>query len=118
MTLTVDISFTSSYTKKTNPENVKKAMSTTIKKTTLKAENGCKHNCPVDTGKLKRSHSTRIMPDEGQVRNSANYAVYVVHGTSKMNANNYPARVMNQLSSEKYPGNTFKQELKRQGVTE
>ena len=118
MTLTVDIDFKSSFKKKTNHAAVKKAESIAIKKTTLKAENGCKHQCPVDTGALMRGHSHHITQEEGQVRNRMNYAVYVIHGTSKMKANNYPARVMNELSSQKYASNIFKQELKRQGVTE
>ena len=117
MTYSVTIDFTNSYKKKTNPQVVKKAMQSTIRKTTLKAENGCKHQCPVDTGALMRGHSTHIGADEGQVRNSMNYAKYVIHGTRRMKANNYPARVMNSLAGQKYASKTFQQELRNQGVT-
>ena len=117
MTLTVDIDFTSSYRKKTNPAVVEKAMQNTIRKTTLKADNQCKREAPYRTGKLRRSHSPKFLADEGQVRNSAGYAVYVVHGTRRQKSNNYPKRVMNRISSEQFASKTFRQELRRQGVT-
>ena len=45
-----------------------------------------------------------------------NYAVYVVHGTSKMPARNYPQTVANELSKENFMSNNFLKELKKQGV--
>lgn len=116
MTLTAFIELKPSFKKKVNHSAVQKAMQNTIRKTTLKAENGCKKECPVRTGKLMRSHSNHIGANEGQVRNSAGYAVYVVHGTRRQKANNYPLRVMQNISSQQFAGKTFMQELKNQGV--
>ena len=118
MTVSVAIDFKDSFRKKTNTANVKKAMANTIRKTTLQAETDCKKTAPIKTGKLRRSHSSSISASEGQVKNSAGYAVYVVHGTSKMKARNYPLQVMNKLSSQKFASKTFKQELKTMGITE
>lgn len=105
-----------SFYKKIDKEIVDKAESVTIRNTTLKAEGDCKKEAPYKTGKLRRSHSSEISDEEGTVQNSAEYAVYVIHGTSKMDGNNYPQRVVNKLASEKYMSKTFQAELKKQGV--
>ena len=118
MSLVAEIDFRDSFKKKTNHSLVKKCMTETIKKTTLKAETECKKEAPIKTGKLRRSHSNRMLADEGQVINRAGYAVYVVHGTSRQKANNYPKRVMNRISSQQFASKTFKKELKAKGITE
>lgn len=105
-----------SFYTKVNPKIVAEATAAMIKNTTLRAEGDCKKEAPVDTGNLRRSHSSDISEMEGLVQNSAEYAVYVVHGTSKMEANNYPERVANTLASEKYMSKTFQSELKKRGA--
>lgn len=118
MTVNVEIDFTDSYKRKTNHKLIDQCVEQTIRKVTLKAEGNCKKESPVRTGKLMRSHSTHIRKDEGQVVNRASYAGYVVHGTSRMKANNYPSRVMNRLASQKFASKTFKEELHSKGITE
>jgi hypothetical protein len=116
MSLTVHIEFKDSYYKKINHKAVVTAEQNTIKKTTLGAEVGCKTECPVDTGALKRGHSSQINPDEGLVINRMEYAPWVIHGTRYQSANNYPSRVMKNLASQQFASKTFKQELQKQGV--
>ena len=123
----IDVKINPSFYKKLGKDLVKKCEATVIKKTTLEAENRCKKKSPGPgnqlpgttykaSGHLRRGHSSEISDEEGLVKNSQNYAVYVVHGTSKMPARNYPKEVANELATEKYMSNIFKSELRKQGV--
>ena len=123
----VDVKFNKSFYKKTNPEIIKACERETIKNTTLKAEEMCKVQAPGPgnqlpgtkykaVGRLRRTHSSKISADEGQVRNNAGYARYVVHGTSKMKARNYPQQIVKQLGSQKFMTRTFLTALRRKGV--
>lgn len=112
----IDVKINPSFYKKLDKNIIKKCESTTIKKTTLEAESRCKKTCPYDTGALMRGHSSEISDTEGLVKNGQKYWVYVVFGTSKMDARNYPQKVANGLSSEAYMSRTFKTQLKKMGV--
>ena len=125
----IQVELESSFRKKINHEAIKSAEEIAIKNTTLEAEKRCKVQAPGPgnqlpgtkykaVGRLRRSHSTKISRDEGQVRNNANYAKYVIHGTSKMPARNYPQKIANELSSENYITRTILTELRRRGVIE
>ena len=125
----IDVDFQSSFKKKINHQIVKECESITIKKTTLEAEKRCKVQAPGPgnqlpgtkykaVGRLRRSHSTRISDEEGLVKNSTNYWRFVVFGTSKMPARNYPQKIVNQLSSENYLTRTMLTELRRRGMIE
>ena len=125
--INIDVKINPSFYKKVAANIVKKCESATVKKTTLEAENRCKKKSPgpgnqlpgttyVASGALRRAHSSEITEEQGLVKNSQNYAVYVIHGTSKMPARNYPQEVANELSSENYMSNMFLNELRRQGV--
>lgn len=123
----IDFKINPKFYKKIDRKIIERAEATTIRNTTLEAEKRCKVKAPGPgnqlpnttykaSGNLRRSHSTKITDDEGQVKNSAKYAVYVVHGTKKMAARNYPKKVANELSSENYITRTFLTELRRSGV--
>ena len=123
----IDVKVNPSFYRKIAHNIVKEAESQTIKKTTLEAENRCKKKSPGPgnqlpnttykaSGHLRRGHSSEIHDDEGLVKNNQNYWVYVVYGTSKMPARNYPKDVANELSSEQYMSNTLISELKKKGV--
>lgn len=123
----IDVKLNPSFYKKLNAGIVKKCEAETIKKTTLEAENRCKKISPGPgnqlpgtdykaSGNLRRGHSSEISEEQGLVKNNMNYAVYVVHGTSKMPARNYPQTVAGELSNENFMSNTFLKELKKQGV--
>ena len=125
----IDVKIDPSFYKKVNHEVIKACESTTIKNTTLEAEKRCKVQAPGPgnqlpgtkykaVGRLRRSHSSHISDDEGLVKNSTNYWRFVVLGTSKMPARNYPQKIANELSSEKYITRTFLTELRRKGVIE
>ena len=125
----IDVKLTSSFYKKINHAVIKACESTTIKNTTLEAEKRCKVEAPGPgnqlpgttykaIGRLRRSHSHQISDDEGLVKNSTNYWRYVVFGTSKMPARNYPEKIAHSLASEKYITRTMLTELRRKGVIE
>lgn len=125
----IDVEFSPSFKRKINHEVLKSCESTTIRNTTLEADKRCKIQAPGPgnqlpgtkykaVGRLRRSHSTHITDTEGQVRNSTNYWRYVVFGTSKMPARNYPQNIANQLASENYISRTFLTELRKRGVIE
>jgi hypothetical protein len=125
--INIDVKINPSFYKKVNPSIVKQCEASTIKKTTLEAENRCKKISPGPgnqlpgttykaSGNLRRGHSSEISEEEGLVKNNMNYAVYVVHGTSKMPARNYPQTVASELSKENFMSNNFLKELKKQGV--
>lgn len=125
--INIDVKLNPSFYKKIAHNIIKEAESQTIKKTTLEAENRCKKKSPGPgnqlpgttykaSGNLRRGHSSEIHETEGLVKNNMNYAVYVVHGTSKMPARNYPQQVANELASEQYMSNTLMNELKKKGV--
>lgn len=125
----ISVDIEPSFRKKINRQAVKKAEQITIKNTTFEAEKRCKIEAPGPgnqlpgtkykaSGRLRLSHSSKISDEEGQVKNSTNYWRYVVFGTSKMRARNYPQKIAKQLSSERYMTRTFLTELRRMGVIE
>ena len=114
----IEVKINPSFYEKVDHRIIKEAESTTIKNTTLKAESECKKEAPYDTGALRRGHSSEISDDEGLVISGQGYWVYVVFGTYKMDANNYPQRVVNGLASEQFMSRTFVSELKKKGVLE
>ena len=125
----IDVNIEQSFRRKINPQVIKTCESETIKKTTLEAERRCKVQAPGPgnqlpgtsykaVGRLRRSHSTSISQNEGLVKNSTDYWRYVVFGTSKMPARNYPQKIANELSSEQYITRTMLTELRRKGVIE
>ena len=116
--ISIEFKTNPSLYKKISKDVVDQCMKNTIGKTTLEAEKRCKQKAPYKTGALRRGHSSEISSEEGLVKNSMNYAVYVVHGTSKMDARNYPLDVLNELVSEKFMSKLMKKELREKGVVE
>lgn len=126
----IDIEFEPSFKRKINHQALKEAERLAIRNTTLEAEKRCKVQAPGPgnqlpgtkykaVGRLRRTHSPHFVgEDEGQVRNNSGYARYVVLGTSKMPARNYPQKIANQLASENYVSRTILTELRRRGVIE
>lgn len=114
----IEVKINPSFYKKLDKSIIKKCEAITIRNTTLEVESRCKKTCPYDTGALMRGHSSDISDEEGFVKNGQHYWVFVVFGTSKMKARNYPQKVANGLSSENYMSRTFKTQLKNMGVLE
>lgn len=94
--------------------NYIKAEEECIKNITLEAEEGCINEAPVDTGLLRDSHYSEIDGLEGRVMNDVEYSAYVIYGTSRQSPNNYPQRVLNDLSG-KY-NEIFLEALRNNGV--
>lgn len=127
--INIDVHFEESFKKKINHSVLKAAEEVAIRNTTLEAEKRCKMEAPGPgnqlpgtkyraSGALRRGHSSQISKEQGLVKNSMNYAVYVVHGTSKMPARNYPLKVANSLASDNYITRTVLTELRRRGMIE
>lgn len=104
------------FYKKISQDIIRECEAKTIHDTTLEAESRCKKTCPYETGALMRGHSSDITDEEGFVKNGQHYWVYVVFGTSKMDARNYPRKVANSLVSEQYMSRKLKTELQKKGV--
>lgn len=104
------------FYKKTSKDIITQCVANTIRNTTLEAEKRCKSKAPFKSGALRRGHSSDISSEEGLVKNRQHYATYVIHGTSKMEARNYPLEVVNELTSENYMSNSMKKELRKKGV--
>ena len=81
-------------------KNVEEKIKQGITKVTLEAEKECKTECPVDTGNLMNSIASEIGEDEGLVKTDVEYAPYVIYGTSKMEANNFPERAMQTIEPQ------------------
>lgn len=114
----LEVKVNPSFFEKTNHEVIRQCVANTIRNTTLEAEKRCKIKSPYDTGALRRSHSSDITSEEGLVKAGQHYVVYVVFGTSKMDARNYPQETANELASERYMSNSMETELKKKGVIE
>ena len=112
----IEVKINPSFRKKLDSAIIKECKAITIKNTTLEAESRCKKICPYETGALMRAHSSEISDEEGLVKNGQHYVVYVVFGTVKMEARNYPQVVANSLYSECYMSRTFKTQLVKKGV--
>ena len=108
-----EVLYKESLKRKIDPDLMEKIASNVIRQGTLEAERRCKTECPVKTGELKRGHSSNIRKLEGTVSNNVEYARFVIHGTSKQSPNNYPARVVKSMSTQKYVGRIARQELNK-----
>ena len=112
----IEVKINPSFRRKLDSNIIKECEAITIHDTTLEAESRCKKTCPYDTGALMRSHSSTITDEQGEVKAGVKYAVYVIFGTSRMAARNYPQLVANSLVSENYMGRKFKTELHKKGL--
>lgn len=110
----VEITFSDSYYNKLNPDNYIRAEEETIQNITLEAEEKCMIEAPVDTGLLRDSHYSEVDGLVGRVMNDVEYAPYVIYGTSRQSANDYPQRALNEMS-DSY-GEKFVEALNNNGV--
>ena len=112
----VEFTINDSFTKKTDASAYIEAMKATVSEVSEKTMTECKSECPVRTGNLRDSHSVESGEMEAAIHNSAYYWVYVVYGTSRMAANNYPQRAWNTIISQNVIGDVLKTKLKENGI--
>lgn len=112
----LEITINDSYTNKTNPDNYINAMQDTVSEVVQKTMEECQNECPVRTGNLRDSHSQESEGMEGSIKNSAEYAKYVIYGTSRMAANNYPQRAWNSIVTQRVINQILSEKLKENGV--
>lgn len=110
--LSVNITVSPTLARTLSHEKYKEALNKSIEKTLTDAKDGCQKICPVDTGRLRDGHETEMKDLEGYVTEEAPYWIYVVHGTSRMAARNYPSWVMNEIMGSNKPAKYFKEALK------
>lgn len=99
MSLTVDIDITPSGEEKLSSDKWKIIQKKAIGQVTLQAEAHCKKTAPYLTGNLRRSHTSNVTEEKGEVHNSTNYWIYVVFGTRYQKPQNYPAQVLDNMVS-------------------
>ena len=112
----IEITINDSFNKKTDPEAYLKAISGTVNDVTERTMQECQEECPVRTGNLRDSHSFEAEDMSAAIHNSAEYWMYVVYGTSRMAANNYPQRAWNTIISQDIIGEIFKTKLNENGI--
>lgn len=69
-----------------------------IQKSIFAIQRDSMRNTPVDTGRLRASHSTKFSPLKGELDVGASYAPYVHDGTSRMRARPF---LLNSVNSNK-----------------
>lgn len=116
MSFEIEINLTPEFYKKVSSEAFKKCLKGAVKETALEIEKICKKECPVDTGNLMRSHSTKLTDDGADIVNSSGYATYVAFGTSKQSPNNYPARACMEVGQKQFFSKNMKEKLKQEGI--
>ena len=97
--ININVEYGEGYYVKLNNSFYNSVFEDVISEVTNNAMELCMEECPVDTGLLRDSHSVSIDGLTGSVENSTDYWIYVVYGTYKMSANNYPERVASQIIS-------------------
>lgn len=117
MSLDISVEFSPTFYKKINPDTIKKCIEATLNECGGEAEKECQNECPVVTGTLRDSHSTKASEDTVEIINDCGYAGYVAFGTSKQAPNNYPSRVVDKLRSEDFVSKTFEKKLKEERLT-
>ena len=116
-TLTVDLTFTESFRKKTDPDTWKTIISECLNDVTDELLKECKEECPVDTGNLRDGHEAN-KPDgfEKGITNNVEYAPYVIYGTMYRDANDYPSRAVEKVQNNNTMEESFKKRVKQKGI--
>lgn len=111
----IEVKFDDSFYRKLNASAIKDAENEVIRNLTLESENGCKTEAPIRTGMLRRGHYSKFKTLHGQVCNNVPYCKFVVYGTRRQSANNYPQRVKNKVLNKDI-GAVLRGELVKNGV--
>lgn len=96
------MSIRESFYKKVESNRIKQALEKAVRQTAMDLQKAAMKEAPEDTGNLRRSHSidVRISSEmiEALLKNSAKYWSYVAFGTSKMAANDFVTRAIEQVN--------------------
>ena len=114
--MNIEVIYEQSYYDKTDPTNYTSMMEDVVTGTATEGMELCMSECPVDTSLLRDSHEVESNGLEAVILNSTDYWMYVVYGTYKMSANNYPQRVVNQLMSSDFIENLVNESLSEKGI--
>lgn len=114
--MNVEAIYSQSFYDKLDGNNYVNMFMDIIEESTNEANERCQSECPVDTGLLRDSHEVDVGGLTGSVTNSTDYWVYVVYGTYKMSANDYPLRVVNSMISEDYFMRVTSEVLRGNGI--
>ena len=114
--MNLEVIYGQSYFDKINPQTYISAIEEVISNITQEAIALCMDECPVDTGLLRDSHEADVGGFVGRITNSTDYWVYVVYGTYKMSANNYPQRVIGEMVSSNIISDNVNSVLSEKGI--
>lgn len=93
----LEIEFTESFYRKTNPSNYSEALTETMQYMGNLIVEGLKDEAPVRTGRLRDGHYSIVEGNDILIGNDVEYAKYVIYGTSRQAPNNYPSRVLSKM---------------------
>ena len=105
-----------SYYNKTDPNKYHKAIIDTVAEVANRTLDEFRVECPVRTGNLRDSHILSVDGLSASISNSAEYWRFVVYGTIKMAANNYPQRAWNTMVTQNIINTVFEEKLKENGI--
>lgn len=83
------------------PQLMTKELNIAIRKTVLTIEGKSKQNTPVDTGRLRSSHTTLFNNLKGSVYTNTNYDTFVHDGTKFMKARPYMEQAVDQTEGDR-----------------
>lgn len=92
-----------------SPANFARAINNTISKAALSVEREAKIDSPVDTGRLRSTISTVLIPLQATIQPHVNYAIFVHEGTRFMQSR--PFMYTGAERAEKEFGGFLKDEL-------
>lgn len=93
------------------PRRVEEALSRAVRKSALLVERESKRQAPVDTGRLRGSIYTTILPFYATVQPKTNYAIFVHEGTRFMTSR--PFMKWGAESAEPQINALFEQEVRK-----
>lgn len=113
---TIKVEFTDSFYNKTDASIYQDSMTEVIEFTANKINEAIKNEAPVRTGNLRDGHIVRVNGLTASILNDVDYAPYVIYGTSRQPANNYPQRAINHMNITGEAKSLFSQSLITKGV--
>lgn len=111
----IDIQFSNSFYKKLDSKNLLDSASKAIEYAGRECNEEIKKEAPVRTGRLRDGHELRGVGLQAVLVNNVEYFPFVVYGTSRQSANNYPQRVIGRLNIHGLVQSRFEESLITRG---
>lgn len=112
----VEVNYLDSFYLKTSPDVYLEAMKDAIQFMGDDIVDALKSEAPVRTGRLREGHYSINNGLSLIISNDVEYAKYVIYGTSRQPANDYPSRVMARMNVGEKCVSRFEDSLIMRGV--